>query len=123
MIEVSRMAAQGDVLFRRIDEIPAETVERPAQGPIVVGHSETGHHHVIDDPAVALFEKTARDPLLCYLWVHGDFADVSHQRPYDTHETLRLTRGAWEVRRQREWATDAVTADAAMDAAWVAVAD
>lgn len=106
MIEVNRLAAQGDVLFRSIDALPDGVVERRMSGPIVVARSETGHHHVIEDPAVAVFEKTERDPLICYLRVEGDFADVRHLRPHDTHETLRLRRGTWEVRRQCEWAPE-----------------
>ena len=106
MIDVHRLAAQGDVLFRRIDAVPAAVVEQRIAGPIVVAHSETGHHHVIDDPAVALFEKRERDPLICYLRIDGDFAEVRHLRPHDTHEALRLCRGVWEVRRQREWAPE-----------------
>jgi len=106
MIEVSRLAAQGDVLFRRIEAMPGAVVEQPTAGRIVVAHSETGHDHVVDDPAVALFEKIDRDPMICYLRVDGDFADVRHLRAYDTHQTLRLARGLWEVRRQREWAPE-----------------
>lgn len=47
--------------------------------------------------------KLERDPMICYLQIAGDFADVVHHRPHDTHETLRLVRGIYEVRRQREW--------------------
>ena len=103
MIEVNEMAAQGDVLFRRIASLPPDVSEQASDGPIVVTHSETGHHHLIDDPEVRLYEKRTRDPMICFLSVEGDFADLVHQRPHDTHETLRLRHGIWEVRRQREW--------------------
>ena len=106
MIEIKRLAAQGDVLFRRIEVLPDAVVERQMDGPIVVARSETGHHHVIEDPTVTVFEKAERDPLICYLRVDGDFADVQHLRSHDTHETLRLRRGTWEVRRQCEWAPE-----------------
>jgi hypothetical protein len=106
MIPVSRLAAQGDVLFRRIPELPARVIERRTDGPLVVAHSETGHHHVIDEPGVALFEDVERNSLICFLRVDGPSADVRHLRPYDTHETLRLCRGVWEVRRQREWSPE-----------------
>ncbi len=107
MIEVQRLAAQGDVLFRRIDRLPDDTVEQPHKGRLVVAHSETGHHHAVDDPAVKLFEKVTRDPMVCYLQIAGEaqFAEVVHHRPHDTHETLRLlgNGSTWEVRRQREY--------------------
>ena len=103
MIKISRLAAQGDVLFRRIERMPEHVVERPTAGKIVVAHSETGHDHTISDTGVRLYEKLVRDPMVCFLSVEGSFADVVHHRPYDAHETLRLEPGLWEVRRQREW--------------------
>jgi hypothetical protein len=102
---VSKIAAQGDVLFRRIESLPADVVEQPRKGRLVVAHSETGHHHAIDDPAVKIFERATRDPMICYLQIAGEHADVVHHRPHDTHGTLRLIGGGstWEVRRQREY--------------------
>lgn len=100
-----QMAAQGDVLFRRVKSIPKDAVEQPRKGPLVVAHSETGHHHVIESPDAKLF--TTADPLVCFLRLEGvPHVDVVHQRPHDTHETLRLMGGndgaCFEIRRQRE---------------------
>lgn len=105
MKTIENIAAQGDVLFRRIDSLPADAVEQKRKGRLVVAHSETGHHHAVDDPAVKLFERATRDPMVCYLQIAGEYADVVHHRPHDTHETLRLLgKGAiFEVRRQREY--------------------
>ena len=103
MITVNDIAAQGDVLFRRISQLPDGVVEQPAARRIIVAHSETGHHHAIDAPTVRLFERLERDPMICFLSIDGEFADVVHHRSHDTHSPLRLPRGLWEVRRQREW--------------------
>jgi hypothetical protein len=103
MIEVKRMAAQGDVLFRCIRALPAGAIEIRFAERLVVAHSETGHHHHAVGEEVHLFEKATRDPLVCYLRIDGDFADIVHDRSFHTHETLRLAPGIWEVRRQREW--------------------
>ncbi len=103
MIEVKKLCAQGDVLFRRIETFPSDVVERDAGKQLVVAHSETGHHHAIEPGAAKLFEKLERDPMVCFLQIDGDYADVVHHRPTDTHETVRLLKGCWEVRRQREW--------------------
>lgn len=98
---VENFGAQGDVVFRRIAALPsgAERQSRKAGEPLVVTHSETGHHHIMSNPEVECF--AAGDPLVSYLRLTGD-AEVEHLRPYDTHETLRLGAGYWEVRRQRE---------------------
>ncbi|SRR6266478_306027 len=106
MIKIREIAAQGDVLFRRIPRLPESVIEQTPDGPIIVAHSETGHHHAIDDVGVRLFERLQRDPMVCFLSIEGAFADVIHRRPFDTHATLRLTHGYWEVRRQREWSPE-----------------
>jgi hypothetical protein len=110
MKTIRSMAAQGDVLFRRVAAIPNSARERPRAGPLVVAHSETGHDHVIHASAVTLFETA--DPLVCFLRLDSPFADVEHLRPYDTHETLRLLgdpggSAFYELRRQREHVPDA----------------
>jgi hypothetical protein len=112
MITIDSIAAQGDVLFRRISQLPDDAVEQPSAGRIVVAHSETGHDHAIDDPEVRLFERALRDPMVCFLSVDGDFAHVVHHRPHHTHAPLRLPRGLWEVRRQREWTPEGFQAAA-----------
>jgi hypothetical protein len=110
MIKISKMGAQGDILFRRVVKIPSYALERPREGPLVVAHSETGHHHVIESLHASLF--SVPDLLLSYLRFDGPFADVVHQRPFDTHETLRLLGNDngeatnFEVRRQREHAPE-----------------
>lgn len=103
MKRVKNVCFQGDVMFRRIDALPSGTVEQPKSGPVVVAHSETGHHHAIDENQARLFERLERDPMVCFLSIDGKYADVVHHRPHDTHETVRLLKGVWEVRRQREW--------------------
>lgn len=103
--KVKRMAAQGDVLFRRVDNVPAGFEPQPEAKRVVVAHSETGHHHSIDVAGVRHF--VGQDPLVCYLQLADvASADVVHHRPHDTHETLRLMGGIgaiFEVRRQREY--------------------
>jgi hypothetical protein len=101
MKTIEKSAAQGDVMFIRVDKLPADVKMVPiADGRAVVAHSETGHHHVAVAEQVRLFGTT--NPMICYLSNESEHTDVVHERPYDTHETLRLAPGIWEVRRQRE---------------------
>lgn len=99
---IQSQAAQGDVLFLRVESIPetAQKVER--EGDIVLAHSETGHNHSIHSDTDAYLFREPQDPLVCYLRVESDFADVVHHRPFDTHETIRLPKGIWQICRQRE---------------------
>ena len=44
------------------------------------------------------------DPLKGYVVVKNDIgADVIHLRGFDTHETVHLSPGLYEIRRQREY--------------------
>lgn len=96
---------QGDVCFRRAKAIPPEFKRQERNGALIVAHSETSHHHVIDDVGVIRFD--AGDPLRCFLQLESaDHCDVVHKRPFDTHETVRLGGGKgaiYEVIRQREY--------------------
>jgi hypothetical protein len=109
MIEVKKMAAQGDVLFRRLPSLPKSAVAKPTNGSIVVAHSETGHHHSIDRADGVQFFTEPSDPLICYLQLDGvAHVDVVHHRAWDPHDTLRLLgtpkkKTVFEIRRQREY--------------------
>ena len=107
--EVRKLGAQGDCLFLRVKKVPDGFMPQKPAGPIVVAHSETGHHHSVDTTdGVTLFVSPA-DPLVCYLQMDGiEHADVVHHRAWDTHDTVRLLgtpkkKSIFEVRRQREY--------------------
>lgn len=110
--EVREVSAQGDVLLRRVDAMPADAVEvKPENGLLIVTHSETEHHHAIDQrPGIELFQSPV-DPLLGWIKIQKQarHADVVHHRPWDTHGTQRLLYSdspsgevIFEIRRQRE---------------------
>lgn len=100
-------AAQGDLLLRRIDAIPVGAQPMQAErGNFIVAHSETGHHHVIAArPNVQVF--TTNDPLVSYLQVveATDAMEtvLEHLRSFDTHESIAILPGNYELRRQREY--------------------
>lgn len=101
------VCAQGDVLIRRVREIPASAKLIPAtNGKVVVTHSETGHDHIMmldreaDMPAVEMFEGD--NPLIAWIRVNRPTA-LEHQRPHDTHEAILFEPGIYEIRRQREY--------------------
>lgn len=102
-----RVAAQGDITIIRQDGPVPEglTKAKREHNKLIVTHSETGHHHVIDRPKVDMF--MTEDPLVSWLEVHGEenlpnVAELIHERSYDTHKTLGLTPGVYKIHRQRE---------------------
>ena len=99
-------AAQGDVFLCRIKELPKDAKALVAErGVFVVAHSETGHNHVIDERPGVKFYASA-NPFVSYLEVieATDQTEtlLRHLRGHDTHETLSIPAGVYELRRQRE---------------------
>lgn len=103
----TKICAQGDVLFRRIEAIPTDATPVSSKGGrVVVTHSETGHDHVMlldreaDAPSVEMFQDKD-NPLLAWIKVNRP-TSLDHLRPHDTHESILFAPGIYEVRRQRE---------------------
>ncbi len=108
------MAAQGDLLIRRVASLPPGLTEavRP-EGGHIVAHSETGHHHVVREApgATVRLYRPENDigpeaGMVAYLEVLAEHADLLHLRSFDTHEPIRVPAGLYELRRQREWVPD-----------------
>lgn len=111
-----KMAAQGDMLIRKIDALPAPMEQMEPMPSVIaqhfeLAHSETGHSHVVlERPGVQhvrYVERHAKgmDILRSFLIVpdDGEVTDVVHLRSTHTHETLRLPGpGIYEITRQRE---------------------
>ena len=112
-IDFYNQVPQGDVCFTRVDlpnSIPrfveewrsAKTTEarRDVRGRLIVAHSETGHHHSLGAADAKLLECAGG--LVAYLSVGEVYADVEHERSFDTHEPVRFTEGVWRIDRQEE---------------------
>lgn len=101
-----KCAAQGDVLFRKVEKVP-EGATKVEKFDGVVAHSETGHHHkFVALEGIELF--TTKDPFVSFLKVapkkqFKDGVELKHYRPFDTHESLLFEKGIYEIRRQREY--------------------
>jgi len=111
MISFVKNAAQGEIRVRRIGDLPKDrnlpegfTVIAPENGKYIIGHSETGHHHVIDadGATVGVMEKPPAGMRILYAILENPLA-LEHLRPYDTHETLTNIPGVYEFRITREF--------------------
>lgn len=101
MKNVTKMAAQGDLLFIKVNEIPKGFTPTDDN---IVGHSETGHHHI----AEGNFQRYANsDDVMRSFIVAKDDVQINHMRSWDTHESLNLLNNGgetiWEIKRQREY--------------------
>lgn len=105
-----KSGAQGELTIVRLDALTATEraglsvpkKDREAvrvNGALVVGHSETGHHHVVTSPDARLLETI--NPLVCLLRLEAP-ASLDHLRSHDTHESWSLPAGDYLITRQRE---------------------
>jgi len=101
MKNFKKSAAQGDLLLIKINELPESIKEIDSvDGKHVVAHSETGHHHSVDATHARYFEGGGNE-MVCYLSIASD-TELFHDRPGDAHESITITKGYYEARRQRE---------------------
>lgn len=113
------IAAQGELTIRSLDSRKQPDGFKkldPANGHYVIGHSETGHHHVIgaDGATVQVLEKPSEGMRILHMILENPTV-LEHQRPFDTHEPIALDPGAYEVRISREFDPYAELARRSMD--------
>ncbi|MCX7898509.1 MAG: hypothetical protein N2444_00200 [Methylocystis sp.] len=98
-----KIAAQGELTITRLgeNETPKKTGNpvAPVDGVLIVGHSETGHHHVVDADCATL---TRVDEFTAYLSVSKP-TELRHLREFDTHQSIALQPGMYEFRTGREF--------------------
>jgi guanylate kinase len=99
-----KFAAQGDLFILKVDLIPNGFCKKQSDnGNHIVAHSETQHHHVIEDDDVDYYVNS-KDMMKAYIEVKNIIgAQLKHLRDFDTHETILIPPGIYELRRQREY--------------------
>jgi len=102
----TRMAAQGDFVIIRVNDIPANVEPvAPENNVYVIAHSETGHNHVMERTHVEAFKiPGTKDVDLYEMFLNvKEPTEINHLRSFDTHETLIVPPGQYKIRRQREY--------------------
>lgn len=94
--------AQGELYITRVGALPSGLVAVPAEnGLVIVGHSETGHHHVMERAKTTMY-RLPEELYEAFLVV--DQPDVlRHLRGFDTHHPIAFEPGFYRVRRQRQY--------------------
>ena len=104
---IGTAVAQGDVMLIPVAELPAGlTSVENEDGAYIITHSETGHHHVVKERHSIKMFQDMLDPRKAFLVVDDEPAELDHLRSFDTHETVALEPGVWEVRRQQEYSPE-----------------
>lgn len=110
-------AAQGEISIRRVSAVPSGvTPLKPENGKFIIGHSETGHHHVMALDRKQAFEATNAPVGMRILYANLEAAgELVHERGNDTHETIGFEPGIYEFRLGREYDPYAELARAVAD--------
>jgi hypothetical protein len=102
-------AAQGEIQIRRIGDnttpqrMKGFTPLAREYGKLIIGHSETGHHHVLDgNAAVFVMDRPPEGMRILRAIVESD-TPLVHLRDYDTHAPHMLPPGEYEFRIGREY--------------------
>ena len=105
------VAAQGEITIKRVGGVP-KNKKLPKgfvplemeNGHYVIGHSETGHHHVINDATavIGVMERPPEGMRILYMILENPL-EVKHLRGFDTHAPLQNEPGVYEVRIAREY--------------------
>jgi hypothetical protein len=98
-------AVQGDLMLIRVESVPKGYEKALAgDGKHIVAHSETGHHHCVEAGEDVQYYTNAKDMMKAYLVVQKAIGSaLEHLRDFDTHETILIPPGIYELRRQREY--------------------
>ena len=88
----------GEVMLLPVSSIPPGSSEQVTS--CIVGHSESGHHHVLDgDREFARIVAASGT-----LYVNLDAPTrLWHQKEHDQHRDLEVPAGAWRVVRKTEF--------------------
>lgn len=99
-------ARQGEVLILKVEDetLPDWPALAMEGGNLIVGHSETGHHHVIERPAaVKIVAKQDGGAMTVLRMIVTEPTRVVHLRTHDTHAPVDLPPGSYEIRGQVEY--------------------
>lgn len=90
-------AAQGEVDIFRVKHLPTDAkLIEPVDGKYIVGHSETGHHHVLEArEGVKVYEGTMNGMKMLFALLEDDGASLDHLRDFDTHESVGYSSGVF----------------------------
>jgi len=98
---MSTQYRQGDVFLVKVDQLPAEAVEQPADGQrVVLAYGEvTGHAHAINAAYAKLYEHRQETILEVF-----EPTKLEHEE----HSSIALEPGFYKVVRQQEYSPGAV---------------
>lgn len=89
----------GENGFKPVDKLP-EVTRLGSFKMYIAGHSETGHHHVLESEVEFEVTEDALKNIYVQLF---EPAKVVHQKTFDIHETKTLDPGIYQITHKSEY--------------------
>lgn len=86
----------GEVLLVPVDKVPRGRGAKHTN--FIVGHSETGHHHVLESQT----EFDVWDKTMLYIRLFEP-ANLVHQKTVNKHKTLTIPAGTYKIVHKQEY--------------------
>lgn len=94
-----RPIQHGEILLQPVSNMPAGSTQQHTS--FIVGHSETGHHHVVEsDTQFAVWTDEAKQELYLQLF---EPAKLVHKKIHDKHRTITLQPTIYKVLHKKEY--------------------
>lgn len=105
MVIIETLGAQGEIRMYRIAAMPGKVTPMAREnGHLIIGHSETGHHHVLVAERAEVYEAdTAPDGMRVLYALLETPGELRHLRDYDTHAPHHFEPGVYMFRVDREY--------------------
>jgi len=89
----------GEVLLLPVDKMPRGGKKHTS---FIVGHSETGHHHVLESKTEFRVTTDTVDKAMLYIQLFEP-ANLIHQKTVNRHKDLTIPAGIYKVVHKREY--------------------
>lgn len=99
-VTMSKRIIHGENAIMPVEKVP-EGLEWHTETKTIIGHSESGHHHLLEAAKGTEYEVAELNGVL-YLRLMGK-ARVIHKKSFDIHETVILDPGIYEVKHKLEY--------------------
>lgn len=100
---MNKLHRHGEIILIKIDSLPKEARLVKTGKEIMVGHSESGHHHVMT------LDKTATADLRMFEFEGKTYLDIPleakliHQKEMEKHATQTFEKGVYEFHPRQSY--------------------
>lgn len=100
MNNINYAIRHGEVLLFPVSELPKGEVSQ--HDKFIVGHSETGHHHILESKTEFEVTTDTVDKAMLYIRLFEP-ATLVHQKSVNRHKDLKVPAGTYKIIHKTEY--------------------